>query len=302
MTSFKQYRLNESIVDFEKETLDPMVFPGDDSPDTPRLNPAIASQILQTVNTFARLGTILKVQIIGSILTHRWTDHSDIDVNILIDKDTATKEDMRLVGELCKLNNGKPAIGTAHPINYFVTFKDTYHEGNWSNIYDPQSGEWLKRTPDETINMNEFMDEFGKRVSKLDMGIGHLRRNIIDYRKLRKFSPQQLRNGATMCRARLRNISNTIYGMEEVKAEMKKLRNAAFARPFSPRELRRIRSKNALPENVLYKLMEYYWYWELLEDLKEAVGNSLAVQDEGDVDKVADAIEKFTDKMEDPQT
>ena len=45
--------------------------------------------------------------------------------------------------------------------------------------------------------------------------------------------------------------------------------------------------------------MEYYWYWELLEDLKKAVGESETVESDKDVDKVANAIEKFTDKMED---
>ena len=221
MISFKQFLINESIVDFERETRDPAVFVNPERSKKPLINPSIISQIVQAVPAFSRFGSIVQVSVIGSILTHRWTSHSDIDVNILVDRNKPDEQTQEMLNDLCRQVNGKPASGTAHPINYYVSFQDDYNEDNFANIYDVYSNKWRKQTEDPTIDINDFLDEFGKRVAEIDIGIGSLRRNLIDFRKIRQLSPKQLRNGATMCRARLRNISNTISGMEDVKAEMK---------------------------------------------------------------------------------
>ena len=104
-------------------------------------------------------------------------------------------------------------------------------------------------------------------MASFDLAIGSIRRSLIDLRRLKKFGKSQIRNGATICRARLRNIKNAINGMKDVASKIKKERNDAFSKPLTPSELRKIKTRNALPENVIYKLFEYYWYWELINDL-----------------------------------
>ena len=70
-------------------------------------------------------------------------------------------------------------------------------------------------------------------------------------------------------------------------------RNDAFAKPMTPAELRKIKAKNALPENVIYKLFEYYWYWELINDLKKILESNDVKEI---VNKTEDALDKFMDK------
>ena len=89
------------------------------------------------------------IYIIGSITGYKYTSHSDIDVTVQIDPyDNAIGKT-----KWVKAINGQNAIGTTHPINYFLQgyYPDVIPEEAWKNypfgVYDVQARQWLKVPP-----------------------------------------------------------------------------------------------------------------------------------------------------------
>ena len=292
MFTFKEYLMTESIVDFSRPHYDENVFvnPKDKKP---FIRPDILMQIRSLMQGFSILGEIQGVYICGSILTKRYTDSSDIDVTLVFNRDKFGEMEQRQINDLVTALNGQNAYGTSHPINFYVTTPTESPMSQKDNVYDVMLNKWVKQTEELDLDIGDFLDDFEKRVAGFDLAVGSIRRSLIDLRRLKRFGKSQIRNGATICRARLRNIKNAISNMKDMAAKIKEQRNDAFAKPMTPAELRKIKAKNALPENVIYKLFEYYWYWELINDLKKILESNDVKEI---VNKTEDALDKFMDK------
>lgn len=112
MKTFLEF-LKESIIDPHHQRLDQTIFQSD-SP--PRLKPLVKAQIqrgIANLESYAGI-KVLDYRMIGSILTHRYADDSDLDINVLIDGsfNNAVKAATNL--------SGKPVPGTRHVINFHV--------------------------------------------------------------------------------------------------------------------------------------------------------------------------------------
>lgn len=292
MFTFKEYLMSESIVDFSRPQYDGNVFvnPRDKKP---FIRPDILMQIRSLMQGFSVLGEIQGVYICGSILTKRYTDHSDIDVTLVFNREEFSEFEQRRINDLVNALNGQNAYGTSHPINFYVTTPTESPMSQKDDVYDVLQNKWVKQSEEIDLDISDFLDDFEKRVAGFDIAVGSIRRSLIDLRRLKRFGKSQIRNGATICRARLRNIKNAITGMKDMASRIKQQRNDAFAKPMTPVELRKIKAKNALPENVIYKLFEYYWYWELINDLKKILESNDVKEV---VDKTENALDKFMDK------
>ena len=177
--SFRQF-LNESILDPKMKTLDPMIF-DDVSKKYPKIRKEIVNQILVYAQQFSQVGPIMKIYIIGSILTKHYTPNSDIDVTILMPNETAFTDE---ISGIIKSLNGKPAIGTGHPINFYVDTIGGFNEDRADNIYDILTDTWIKTTENYDVDAEEFMNEFIDKVSKLDLNAAQIRRDLIDIKKI----------------------------------------------------------------------------------------------------------------------
>ena len=114
--------LLESIIDIPRNSLDPTVF---EFPDDgyPIMHPIIKSQIMRDVETIEEVNTVVRFFVVGSILTKAYTNNSDIDVNVQVNKSDplAVEEMFNVLNRL----NGRLAPGTTHPVNYYI------HQGEY---------------------------------------------------------------------------------------------------------------------------------------------------------------------------
>ena len=133
------------LLDTPKETLPNDVW----DLNTLQLDPVIRDQIFSLISNFIPTHLVKEIFIIGSITGYKYRETSDIDINVKIEADPDTVD---IYKKQAELNNGILAIGTRHPINFFV---DKYYSAStpesWSDYkfgnYNVISDTWLKEPP-----------------------------------------------------------------------------------------------------------------------------------------------------------
>ncbi len=216
------------------------------------------------------------------------------------DVDEATEE--KLYGLLDKMN-GQNAHNSKHPINYHFNFVDEGEDlsDNFDNIYDIDSGSWKKQTEDRYIDPEEFMDEFDERIQEIDLNAMEIRRDIIDIDMLKSMPKEEIEGLTEMVETKLEEIEGDIEAMLDLEDGIADERREAF-KNVTPSELKELGSKNALPINIIYKLMERYYYMDLIKTLGDILHEDDEIEQE-DIPEIKKAFrdfdEDFYDDMED---
>ena len=125
----------ESIIDIPRRTYAKGVFDDADS-NNPKIKPSVKALIDKQIDMFEKEYPVVKVGLIGSILTKRYREDADLDLNVLFDvpKEKREEERTRLSKKYLSASNpdniqGKLIPGTKHPINYyFITDMKTYND------------------------------------------------------------------------------------------------------------------------------------------------------------------------------
>ena len=92
MKSFSTFK--ESIIDIPRSTYAPMVFDKEDT-SNPVIKPSVIKMIDDQLSDFAKEYPVLKYTLIGSILTKRYRNDADLDINVLFDVPEENREDER---------------------------------------------------------------------------------------------------------------------------------------------------------------------------------------------------------------
>ena len=201
MKSFKLFK--ESIIDIPRRTFAPAVFDDEDT-NNPKIKDSVLRLITEQFKEFETEYPILKYSLIGSILTKRYRNDADLDINVLFDVPEDKREDerLRLSKKYLASSNpdniqGKLIPGTKHPINYyFITDEETYDDQNKKAdaVFDIKDQSFVKRPEDFDFNPNLYMRDFQKQVDKIDMLKGELKRDIIDYDELMELKPNEIKD------------------------------------------------------------------------------------------------------------
>src|SRR6056300_748247 len=290
---FKDY-LKESIIDIPRRTYAPGVFSNPESKD-PKIKPEIIGMIMKQFTEFKKEYSILDYSLIGSILTKRYRDDADLDINVLFDvpEEKQEEERLRLSKKFLSASNpdniqGKLIPGTKHPINYyFITDMKTYNdqEKKADAVFDIEDNKFIKRPEDFTFDKSMYLKDFERKVQEIDVVKGELKRDIIDYRELEELSPDDILNLQELINEKLEEIEDSIRDIIKIGDGVDADRRAAFDKDMSPDEIRKYGIKNRLPKNVIYKMLEKYHYLKFYKKCK-------AILDDGKVtDKEIDDLE-----------
>jgi len=261
--------MKESIIDIPRRTYAPGVF---DEADTsnPKIKPSVKKLIDDQLKEFKKEYPIIKAGLIGSILTKRYRNDADLDINVLFDvpKEKQEEERLKLSKQFLSVSNpdniqGKEIPGTKHPINfYFLTSKETYddQEKKADAVFDIENNKFIKRPDEFVFDPSLYVKEFEKKVQELDVIKGELKRDIIDYDELKELNPNDILDLQDKINAKLEEIENDIEDVIKVGTTVDAERRAAFDTDMSPDEIRQFGIKNRLPKNVIYKMLEKYHY------------------------------------------
>ena len=276
MKSFSQFR--ESIIDIPRRTYAPGVFDDEDT-DNPKIKDSVLRMITKQFQEFETEYPILKYSLIGSILTKRYRNDADLDINVLFDVPEEKREEERLRLSKKYLSSktpdniqGKLIPGTRHPVNYyFITDEETYDDQNRKAdaVFDIKGQTFVKRPEDFEFSRNLYMRDFQRQVDKIDILKGELKRDIIDYDELMELKPGEIKDLEKRTRNKLAEIEKSIQDLTDIGDKVDAERRAAFDTDMTPDEIKTYSIKNRLPANVIYKMLEKYHYLKLLKKCKK---------------------------------
>jgi hypothetical protein len=291
---FKDF-ITESIIDIPRRTYAPGVFDNADTKE-PKIKSEIIGMIMKQFTEFKKEYPILDYSLIGSILTKRYRDDADLDINILFDvpKEKQEEERIRLSKKYLSVKNpdnvqGKLIPGTKHPINYyFITDKKTYDDQNKKAdaVYDIGKNKFIKRPDDFVFDIDTYIKDFNKKVQEIDVIRGELKRDIIDYDELKDLTPNDILDLQDKINSKLEEIEDNIQQIIKIGDNVEADRRTAFDTDMTPDEIRIYGIKNRLPKNVIYKMLEKYHYLKFYKKCKQILDDGKVTDAEIDSLKV----------------
>ena len=295
MKSFKQFK--ESIIDIPRQVYAPGVFDNNDTED-PKIKISVLNMITAQFEEFEKEYPILDYSLIGSILTKRYRNDADLDINVLFDvpEEKREEERLRLSKQFLASSNpdniqGKLIPGTKHPVNYyFITDRKTYDDQNEKAdaVYSIKGQKFIKRPEEFEFNPNLYLKDFQKQVDKIDMLKGELKRDIIDYDELTELKPGEIKDLEKRINNKLGEIEKDIQDLTDIGDKVDAERRAAFDKDMTPDEIKTYSIKNRLPKNVVYKMLEKYHYLKFLKKCKKILDDGEVSDDEIDSLKSVD--------------
>ena len=295
MKSFSEFK--ESIIDIPRRTYAPGVFDDEDTND-PKIKDSVLRMISRQFKEFETEYPILKYSLIGSILTKRYRNDADLDINVLFDipEDKREEERLRLSKKYLSAASpdsiqGKLIPGTRHPVNYyFITDEETYDDQNLKAdaVFDIKGQRFIKRPEDFEFNPNLYMRDFQRQVDRIDILKGELKRDIIDYDELTELKPGEIKDLEKRTQNKLNEIEQDIEQLKNIGTDLDNQRRAAFDTDMTPDEIKTYSIKNRLPANVIYKMLEKYHYLTLLKKCKKILEDGQVTDDEIDSLKYVD--------------
>jgi predicted nucleotidyltransferase len=285
---YKDWYLAESVLDIPRDGLDPDVFQFPDQ-GAPVINARIKQQIIDGVGQVHLIVPVQDYYVLGSILTPKYNEHSDIDVNCEVDANINPVALENLVSLLQNIN-GKLAVGTQHPINFFVV-KGEFDHDKTEAIYDIANDRWIKEPDTTPFNARKFMAEYKSKLSDVDLATAELRRDLIDFKELDKLDEDDIANIDFEVKKVLSNIEGEVKSIVDMYDNAKIVRKNAFNKEMTPMEIRKFGHKNNLPDNILYKMLERYFYRDLALKLKPLLADGKITKSE--VPKVKKSFKDF---------
>jgi len=289
--------MGESIIDIPRRTYAKAIFDNADT-DNPKIKSEIIGMIMKQFTEFKKEYPILEYSLIGSILTKRYRNDADLDINILFDvpQEKQEEERLRLSKKYLSASSpdsiqGKEIPGTKHPINYyFITDKKTYdeQEKKADAVFDIKNNKFIKRPEDFTFDPELYVKEFERKVQELDVVKGELKRDIIDYDELKELSPDDVLNLQDKINDKLEEIENSIEDIIKIGDTVDSERRAAFDTDMTPDEIRQYGVKNRLPKNVIYKMLEKYHYLKFYKKCKKILDDGEVT--DAEIDSLKEAV------------
>ena len=295
---FKDF-IKESIIDIPRRTYAPGVFDNADTKE-PKIKSEIIGMIMKQFTEFKKEYPILDYSLIGSILTKRYRDDADLDINVLFDvpEEKQEEERIRLSKKFLSSKNpdnvqGKLIPGTKHPINYYIiTDKKTYDDQNKKAdaVFDIGKNKFIKRPEEFTFDIDMYINDFNKKVQEIDVVKGELKRDIIDYDELKDLSPNDILDLQDKINSKLEEIEDDLQQIIKIGDNVDVERRAAFDKDMSPDEIRLYGIKNRLPKNVIYKMLEKYHYLKFYKKCKQILDDGKVTDAEIDSLKKEETI------------
>lgn len=279
MYTFREF-LRESIIDPKQETYSQQIFDHANT-DDPILKDRVKKFIEFGIAELATEIKIVEYCLIGSIITKRYRDDADLDVNLLVETEMVDEDLWKLIGDA----SGKVIPGTQHQVNFHaLREKSDYDKASEvaDGVFDIKNNIFIRKSEEVEFDIHKYFGAFKTALKRLDLLKMELKHDLIDYDQLKDLAGEKITALKDMINQELKQIEQDVDKLIEFHKDVKQIRRDAFARPLSAQEVRDYGKKNALPENVVYKLLERYNYLAFLEKIEEIAGEDEKI-DDGDV-------------------
>ena len=272
----------ESILDVAKKALPPCLWVPDNRPETCGwvLKETAEREIQKVAWDFRVFGCVSGVYIVGSMCTKQWTEESDIDVTVIMMEanDARLREAQKTAGALW---DSIYLTGTKHPINPYV--RRDMPLDLFDAVYDVENQTWLKQEDTTESTVPKKITEFDSLLKEIDLEKSQLHRDLIDYNCLLQLKPEDVSKLKEALEQRMQGIDRDVKKLALMYNTVHFLRTQGFKKTLTPLEIAQYKSRNQLPENVAYKLLEHYHYSKFLSAVSQAlklVGGEIKTHDD----------------------
>jgi predicted nucleotidyltransferase len=284
----------EGISDIPRKTYAKGVFDNAET-NNPKLKQSVLNMIMKTVKEdFEKYAPVVSVMLIGSILTKRYRNDADLDLDLLLDVPPADRLTMReAINNNLKNINGKLIPGTKHPINYYVHTDPQINKDHLQTadgVYDVMKNKFVRKPVEQSFDSKQYEADFQKKVKEIDVVKGELQRDIIDYKELQELEPSDIENLQSLVSKKLTEIENAIIFFDKLGQDLAQARRDLYNRDLTPDEIRQYGIHHKLPKNVIYKYLEKYHYLKFFKKCKEIMKDGKITNDE--IDSISEATSK----------
>lgn len=280
--------LNESVIDWTRSTLDPDVF--NKSGSTYNLKPHIKHFLWSIVDQIdKKVVDIDDAFLKGSILSFQWLDHSDVDLLIEIEDDIEDVEWKKLQEKADEVVDNQMLPGTSHLVQVYLHCGE-YDINNADGVLYLDDRGWAKGPYNLRVNLGDYMSKFQKTVASIDLATGELKRNLIDYDLMKDLPPETTRGIKEAIDEKIEDIKQDVEDIIFQYKHIRDMRHKVFSDDMTPKEIARYGTKNKLPENVIFKMLERYYYLRFMRDLKDIAEDGVEDHEIDDIKQAYDSI------------
>jgi hypothetical protein len=277
--------LFESVIDMTRKSLDPAIF--DKDCDQYLMKPEVVNFLQSVIDKIDDdITHVINHFIKGSILSFQWNDKTDID--LLIETNRISENDRRRIQDIIDERFSINIPGTEHPLQIYIN-SGKYDLENADGIYDLNKG-WIKGPYNIAANVDDYMSKFRKTVGSVDTSTGELKRDLIDYDMLKELPTDDVDGIEKKIEEKLEEIDGDVEDLVFQYKHIRNMRHDAFKEDMTPEDLAKYGTKNALPENVIFKLLERYYYLEFMRELKNLIDNNNDIDTEEEIDQVKNIL------------
>ena len=286
--------LNSSSIDFPRPDLDPAVWEKEDG--YYFLREKLKNKILNLLDKYPEadlLQNSREIRIVGSIGSNLYVDDTDIDVHVVPEDFSQWNEErVKQVQKWFKENASIDTRVGNHQIEVYVQL-DPRQDLLSVALYDILEDVWYvgpKIVPLDYDPYKEFshlVDDIQSTFRGVDLGIGELRRDVIDYEVIRKAIEQlpdeQKKRLLQRLKSKLEEIERDV---ERLYVERGKLVNIRFKRGTSEEAMKDVeQAKKWKDANAIFKFADRYQYLRAIGDLEELLKDGAITPSEIDIIK-----------------
>ena len=302
--------ISESSVDFPHKEISHDVW--EKEGDQHKLRKIVRIKIMEALEAYPEFNLISiahEVRIVGSICGNLYEREADVDIHVVPNLHKLNKklhitheEFQKKVMEWYKDNrdiNGWFA-GT-HPFEVYIQFdpqQDLMSEG----VYNVLKDEWIKKPTNHDLSYDpydvfkEVYFHLSDITDQTDIKLGHLRRDVMDYKRIRdaiREMPHEVKvRLKTRLVEKLRGIEKDILSLAEDKESWKELRKK-FSQHHDEESAERDLhfSKNWEDANATFKFLDRYLYIKVISDLEKLIDGRDV--DDSDIHKIENILRNY---------
>lgn len=270
MKRFSTY-IEESIISQRQDSLSPDIFE-DPNAVNPKLKDDLRDEILKRMAPLVAEVKVLDYVLLGSILTLRYDENSDIDVTVLV-----AEKDLEKSKKITSKISGKKYKNTPYPINYFIMNDAKEYERRKTEAadasFDIKNNEFIKKPKDIKFSIELYLQDYADKVKAIDLLADRLDDVLFDYESIKNMTDADARQLKQRLKQTIEDMELNAEEISAIYDDIKTKREDAYNKTLTPEEIRTYGTNSYLPGNVIYKLLEKYHYLKLLKTVNKIISD-----------------------------
>ena len=279
--------IHESAIDFPSEGLSKDIW--DVKGDKYTLKEKIKEQVIKYVKSYPEQDLLLvtkEVHFCGSLATNTYTEFSDFDIHLVIDK-SKVKGSAKLKELVSKINDWSAANPTeiaGYPAQLYAQLNEA-QDYVGDSIYNLLTDTWVKGPKIHRLTFDPYkfyasiLKEVEDKAKECDVKLGELGRNVIDYQSIKyaydKLPGERKKELKKVLRSKLKEIESIIDNLLSYKKEwVKKRRDVSQPKTVKQALEDEKMAKAWTDHNAIFKFLGKYGYLTVIKELGDILSDN----------------------------